>query len=78
MQTTLSEPERWRFDWHQRYTKAQWLEQVPTFGGHSQVEPAQLEELLAGIGAAIDDIGDGFTMEYAALAVTARRRHDPA
>jgi SAM-dependent methyltransferase len=72
---TFSEPERLRFDWQRRYTKEQWLEQVPTFGGHSQFQPAQLDELLGGLGAAIDAVGDGFTMEYAALAVTARRRH---
>jgi SAM-dependent methyltransferase len=77
MQTAFTESERWRFDWQQGYTKDQWLEQVPTFGGHSQFEPARLDELLAGLGAAIDAIGEGFTMKYAALAVTARRRHDP-
>jgi hypothetical protein len=33
------------------------LDQVPTFGGHSQFPPAKLEELLTGIGAAIDTIG---------------------
>jgi hypothetical protein len=72
---SFTESERWRFDWRRRYTKEQWLEQVPTFGGHSQFEPAQLDELLVGLGAAIDAIGDSFTMDYAALAVTARRRH---
>jgi SAM-dependent methyltransferase len=75
MHTAVGESERWRFDWQQHYTKEQWLEQVPTFGGHSQFEPAQLDELLVGLGAAIDAIGDSFTMDYAALAVTARRRH---
>jgi hypothetical protein len=51
---TFSEPERWQFDWDQHYTKEQWLEQVPPFGGHSQFPRAKLDELLAGLGAAID------------------------
>jgi SAM-dependent methyltransferase len=74
----FSEPERWRFDWEERYTKDQWLEQVPTFGGHSQFPPRKLDELLAGIGATIDAIGGSFTMRYAAVAVTASRRRDSA
>ena len=59
-----------------RYTKDQWLEQVPTFGGHSQFPQATLDELLAGIGATIDAAGGSFTMRYAAVAVTASRPCD--
>ena len=33
----------------------------------------KLEELLAGLGAAIDALGGGFTMNYATVAVTAAR-----
>lgn len=58
----FSEPERWRFDWEQHYTKDQWLDQVPAFGGHSQFPQAKLDELLAGLGAAIDATGGSFTM----------------
>jgi SAM-dependent methyltransferase len=72
------EPQRWQFDWEQPYTKDQWLEQVPTFGGHSQFSPAKLDQLLAGLGATIDAVGGSFTMRYAAVAVTASRRHDSA
>jgi hypothetical protein len=35
--------------------------------------PAKLEELLAGIGAAIDAVGGSFTMRYTTVAVTAAR-----
>jgi SAM-dependent methyltransferase len=69
----FSEPEQWRFDWDRRYTSNEWLEQVPTMGGHAQLAPAKLDELLAGIGAAIDAVGGGFTMNYATVAVTAAR-----
>jgi SAM-dependent methyltransferase len=69
----FSEPEQWRFDWDHRYAREQWLEQVPTHGGHTQLDPAKLKELLAGMGAAIDDLGGGFTMNYATVVVTAAR-----
>ncbi len=68
-------PEQWRFDWQRSYARDQWLDQVPSFGGHSQFPPAKLEELLAGIGAVIDAMGSSFTMRYAAVVVTAERTH---
>jgi SAM-dependent methyltransferase len=70
---TFGQPEQWRFDWDRRYTRNEWLELVPTFGGHSQIPPAKRAELLAGIGAAVDAAGGGFTAQYATLAVTAAR-----
>jgi SAM-dependent methyltransferase len=66
-------PERWYFEWNRPYTRDEWLEQVPTFGGHSQLPPADQRELLAGIGAAIDACGGTFTMGFTTLAVTAAR-----
>ena len=70
----FGEPDRWRSDWEQSYTKDEWLDQVPTFGGHSNFPPYVLEQLLAGIGEAIDAAGGGFKMGYATVAVTALRR----
>jgi SAM-dependent methyltransferase len=67
----FGQPEQWRFDWDRRYTRDQWLELVPTIGGHSQIAPAKRQELLAGIGAAIDAVGGSFTMQYTSLVVTA-------
>jgi SAM-dependent methyltransferase len=69
----FGEPEQCRFDWDQTYTREEWLDQVPTAGGHSRFPPATLDELLSGIGAAIDEAGGSFTMRYAAVAVTAGR-----
>jgi len=66
-------PEQWRLDWDHPYTRDEWLDLVPTSSGHSQFRPAKLEELLAGIGAAIDAAGGSFTMHYTAVAVTAAR-----
>ena len=71
----FGDPEQWRFDWDRPYTRDEWLEQVPTFGGHSQMPPAKQQEIVAGIGAALDAVGGSFTMHYTTVAVTAAR-HD--
>jgi SAM-dependent methyltransferase len=63
--------QQWRYDWDQSYTRDQWLDLVPTSGGHSRFPPATLQELMDGIGAAIDAVGGAFTMHYTAAAVTA-------
>jgi SAM-dependent methyltransferase len=65
--------EQWRVGWEQSYTRDEWLDQVPTQGDHSQLPPAKLEEVLAGIGAAVDAMGGSFTMHYTAVVVTAAR-----
>lgn len=67
----FAEPERWRVDWEQRYTTAQWLELVPTFGGHSRFPLDKLERLIAAMGEAVDASGGSFVMGYATVALTA-------
>ncbi len=69
----FTEPEQWTFPWERSYTSAQWLDTVPTFGGHSRIPAAKLAELLAGIAAAVDAAGGSFTVGYNALVVTATR-----
>jgi SAM-dependent methyltransferase len=69
----LGDPEQWRFDWERSYTRDEWLDQLPTHGGNSQLSPAKLEELLTGVGAAVDAVGGSFTMRYTTVAVTATR-----
>jgi SAM-dependent methyltransferase len=65
--------EEWRYEWDWPYTRDTWLDQVPTFGGHSQLAPEQLEELLRGLGQAVDAVGGSFTMAYTTVVVTAVR-----
>jgi SAM-dependent methyltransferase len=65
--------QEWRFDWDRPYTREEWLEVVPTFGGFSQYPPAEQQELLAGIGGAIDAVRGSFTMGYTAVVATAAR-----
>ncbi|HEX3796312.1 MAG TPA: class I SAM-dependent methyltransferase [Acidimicrobiales bacterium] len=69
----FDDPEQWRFGWERSYGREEWLDQVPTTGDHSLLPPWQLEELLAGIGSAIDAVGGSFTMRYSVLVATAAR-----
>ncbi|HZC40956.1 MAG TPA: class I SAM-dependent methyltransferase [Streptosporangiaceae bacterium] len=64
---------QWRFDWERPVTRDEWLDHVPTSGGHSRLSPGRQQELLAGIGEAVDAAGGSFTMRYATVAVTAVR-----
>ncbi len=67
----FGEPEQWLSEWERRYTRDEWLEQVLTFGSFNLLPQAQAEDLLAGVGAAVDAVGGGFPMRYTTVAVTA-------
>ncbi|MFD8558649.1 class I SAM-dependent methyltransferase [Streptosporangium canum] len=69
----FNDPEQWRFDWEQSYTRDQWLDLLPTTGGLTQLRPDQLAEVLDAVGGAIDSLGGRFTMNYTTLAATAVR-----
>src|SRR3954471_18212923 len=69
----FADPEQWRFDWEQRYSRDEWLDLVPTQGPLTRLAPDKLAQVLEGVGAAIDAMGGSFTMEYAAVVVTAAR-----
>jgi hypothetical protein len=70
---TFGESEQWRYDWDTPHTRVEWLELVPTFGGHSLIPAAQRDELLAGLGAAVDAAGGSFSTHCTAVVVTATR-----
>ncbi|MFC0598313.1 class I SAM-dependent methyltransferase [Streptomyces palmae] len=67
----FDDPEQWRFDWEQSYTRDQWLGLLPTTGGLTRLHPDQLAEILDAVGEAIDSLGGRFTMHYTTLAATA-------
>ncbi len=69
----FGDPEQWRFDWEQSYTREAWLDQMPTHGALTQLPSDKLAEVLEGVGAAIDAMGGSFTMHYTTVAVTAAR-----
>lgn len=66
-------PKQCEFDWNQTYARDEWLDQLTTFAGHSEFPAGKLDELLSGIGAAIDAVGGSFTMQYTVAMVTATR-----
>ena len=69
----FGEPEQWRSDWDRRYTRDEWLDQVPTSAFWAQIPEAGQQEILAGFGTAIDAAGGSFTVQYATVAVAADR-----
>jgi SAM-dependent methyltransferase len=73
----FGDSQEWRFDWDQPYTRDEWLDVFPTFGGFSRYPQATQQELLAGLGAAIDSVGSSFTMGYTTVVATAARSGAP-
>jgi hypothetical protein len=73
----FDDPEQWRFDWEQSYTRDQWLDLLPTTGRLTRLGPEQLAEILGAVGQAIDALGGRFTMHYTTLATTAVRAGTP-
>jgi SAM-dependent methyltransferase len=70
----FGEPQEWLSHWERPYTRAEWLDLLPTTGGFSRHPRALQEELLAGVGAAVDAVGGRFTMACDTIACTAVRR----
>lgn len=68
----FSEPQQWRFEWAQQYTREAWLEALQTAGGAIQED--HLADLLRSVGSVIDGAGGSFTMAYETFVVTAVRR----
>ena len=69
----FGEPEIWRFDWDQTYTRDEWLDVVPTHGGHSLISAEQRDALFGALGDVIDGLGGSFEAHYTTLAVAATR-----
>ncbi|GIF17423.1 SAM-dependent methyltransferase [Actinoplanes tereljensis] len=63
--------ERWRADWDRVYTRQEWLDQLPTFGGMSRLPKDKVDEMLAKTAAAL---ADSFVMHYVTVAVTATKK----
>jgi SAM-dependent methyltransferase len=61
------------YRWQQRYTRADWLDQLPTHSDHRLLPDDDRRRLLDAVGAVIDDFGGSFTMLYDTKALTARR-----
>ncbi|MEU4692505.1 class I SAM-dependent methyltransferase [Actinoplanes sp. NPDC023714] len=64
----FEEPELWTFAWEHTYTRAEWLDLVPTSGGHNLLPPEELEALLTHLAAVLDDT---VTIGYRTMVTTA-------
>ncbi|WP_033295937.1 class I SAM-dependent methyltransferase [Amycolatopsis jejuensis] len=69
----FAEPEQWPYEWTQDYNRDQWLDLLATQGGLTAATPAQRDQVLAEVGAAIDALGGHLTTTYSTAAVTAVR-----
>jgi SAM-dependent methyltransferase len=69
----FTEPEEWTATWTAVVSREQWLDQVPTAGGHSRIPADKLRALLAGMGDVIDDHGGSFPITYTTVMIGATR-----
>lgn len=69
----FSEPEQWRFDWEQTYSRDEWLELLSTQGSLTKLPPDERARVLDAVGSVVDRMGGSFSMPYTAVAVTAVR-----
>jgi len=65
-----------RYFWDQRYSRDQWLDQLPTHSDHRMLPPDKLDAVLREVGAAIDALGGSIVVHFDTLLVTARRIAD--
>ncbi|MFF7777470.1 class I SAM-dependent methyltransferase [Streptomyces tanashiensis] len=65
----FTEPEQWRFSWERAYSRQEWLDQLPTFGGLTQLPPHQRAEVLDSAGTALDRLGGHATMPYTSVVI---------
>ena len=70
----FGEPEEWRFAWRRTYSTAEWLDQLPTQGGHNLFTADQLAAVLDGVGGVVDRAGGSFAMSCTTVAVAAVRQ----
>ncbi|MCG8927270.1 bifunctional 2-polyprenyl-6-hydroxyphenol methylase/3-demethylubiquinol 3-O-methyltransferase UbiG [Lentzea sp. CC55] len=69
----FGEPELWRHDWQRSYNRDELLDLVPTSGGLTLLPADRLAEVVAAVGAAVDDLGGSATLRYATWGLTAIR-----
>jgi SAM-dependent methyltransferase len=61
------------FPWTQAYQRDEWLDQLVSRGDHAAFEPPVRDRLFEAIGAAIDDHGGSFVMNFETVLITATR-----
>ena len=64
--------QKW-FPWTQTYHRDQWLEQLLSRSDHTALDPAVRGRLFEAVGAAVDDFGGSFVMNFETVLITATR-----
>ena len=64
--------EQW-FPWTKTYERDHWLEQLLSRSDHTALDPPVRDLLFEAIGAAIDDVGGSFVMNFETVLITAIR-----
>ncbi len=64
-------PELRTYQWEVKYTRAEWLDLLPTHSDHRALPDERLQQLLSSIGDVIDGMGGSFEMGYQAVLITA-------
>jgi SAM-dependent methyltransferase len=62
-----------KYYWDQRYSRVEWLDQLPTHSDHRILAPDKLRAVLAEIGDVIDGLGGSVLIHYDTMLVTALR-----
>ncbi|HTI21083.1 MAG TPA: class I SAM-dependent methyltransferase [Kutzneria sp.] len=70
-QAGFGDSEDRRYAWERHYSRDEWLELLATHGGMTPLTAEQRSTILAGIAPAL---GDGFTLPYVTVSVSARLR----
>lgn len=73
----FDEPTLWRYDWETTYSRDELLDLTQTSGGLTSLAPDQVTEVLAVLGAALDELGGTVTVPYATWGLTAIRTDAP-
>jgi hypothetical protein len=66
-----------RYDWERTYSRDELLDGIPTSGGLTSLAPDQVAEVLAAVGAVVDELGGIVTLPHATWGLTAIRTDAP-
>ncbi|MGW7679918.1 class I SAM-dependent methyltransferase [Kribbella sp. NPDC054772] len=70
----FAEVDQHHFGWEAAYTKAAWLDQLPSHGALTLLPAVERAHVIGEVGAAIDELGGSMTVQYLTVAVIATRR----
>jgi hypothetical protein len=71
--SSLGAPTTKWFRWNRVYQRDEWLDQLLSRSDHTALKSEVLDRLLEGIGAAIDDYGGSFVMNFETVLISATR-----